>query len=80
MENGKLMEQGAVKRSSRDHPRLRPLRVVRDKGYTGWRIRNYLRRRGIITFVFFSELDLLQKSLIPHPQPLPLPRGGERLR
>ena len=26
-----------------------------------------------------GSLDLLQKSLRPHPQPLPLPRGGERL-
>jgi transposase len=52
------MEQGSVKRSSRGRPRLRPLRVVGDKGYTGRkarrtedsvrqtlrRIRNYLRR------------------------------------
>ncbi|MCC5604351.1 transposase [Nostoc favosum] len=42
-----LMEQGAVKRSGRGRPRLRPLRLVADKGYTGRRIRNYLRRRGI---------------------------------
>jgi transposase len=41
------MEQGAVKRSGRGRPRLRPLRLVGDKGYTGHRIRNYLRRRGI---------------------------------
>ncbi|WP_293096170.1 hypothetical protein [Moorena sp. SIO3I6] len=26
---------------------IRPLRLVGDKGYTGRRIRNYLRRRGI---------------------------------
>ena len=42
-----LMEQGAVKRSGAGRPRLRPLRVVGDKGYTGRRIRSYLRRRGI---------------------------------
>ncbi|RCJ27929.1 hypothetical protein A6S26_35015 [Nostoc sp. ATCC 43529] len=42
-----LMSQGAVKRSGRGRPRLRPLRLVGDKGYTGRRIRNYLRRRGI---------------------------------
>ena len=42
-----LMEQGSVKRSGRGRPRLRPLRLVGDKGYTGRRIRNYLRRRGI---------------------------------
>ena len=42
-----LMEQGAVKRSGRGRPRIRPSRVVGDKGYTGRRIRSYLRRRGI---------------------------------
>jgi transposase len=42
-----LMEQGVVKRSGRGRPRLRPKRVVGDKGYTGRRIRSYLRRRGI---------------------------------
>ncbi|MGI2909643.1 hypothetical protein [Tolypothrix sp. VBCCA 56010] len=30
-----LMEQGAVKRSGRGRPRIRPLRLVGDKGYTG---------------------------------------------
>lgn len=42
-----LMEQGAVKRSGPGRPRLRPVRLVGDKGYTGRRIRNYLSRRGI---------------------------------
>ncbi|MEH2465384.1 hypothetical protein [Nostoc sp.] len=32
---------------SRGRPRIRPLRSVGDKGYTGRRIRNYLHRRGI---------------------------------
>lgn len=41
------MEQGAVKRSGPGRPRIRPQRVVGDKGYTGRRIRSYLRRRGI---------------------------------
>lgn len=37
-----------VKRSGpAGRPPLRPLRLVRDKGYTGRRIRNYLHRRGI---------------------------------
>ncbi|CBN56715.1 MULTISPECIES: hypothetical protein [Kamptonema] len=36
-----LMEQGAVKRSGRGRPRIRPSRVVGDKGYTGRRIRSY---------------------------------------
>ncbi|MGL5804493.1 MAG: IS5 family transposase [Xenococcaceae cyanobacterium] len=42
-----LMSQGSVKRISRGRPRLRPQRIVGDKGYTGRRIRNFLRRRGI---------------------------------
>jgi len=42
-----LMEQGAVKRSGAGRPRLCPDTVVGDKGYTGRRIRSYLRRRGI---------------------------------
>lgn len=41
------MEQGVVKRSGRGRRRLRPKRVVGDKGYTGRRILRYLRRRGI---------------------------------
>ena len=42
-----LMEQGAVKRPGRGRPRLRPKRVVADKGYSSGKIRRYLRRRGI---------------------------------
>ena len=42
-----LMEQGAVKRAGRGRPRLRPKRVVGDKGYSSRKIRAYLRRRGI---------------------------------
>ena len=42
-----LMERGAVKRKERGRPRLRPDRVAGDKGYSGRRIRRYLRRRGI---------------------------------
>lgn len=41
-----LLERGAVTRP-RGRPRIRPDRVVGDKGYTGRRIRGYLRRRGI---------------------------------
>jgi len=41
-----LMEQGAVKRP-RGRPRLRPRRVVGDKGYSSRKIRQYLRRRGV---------------------------------
>ncbi len=42
-----LLEQGAVARSGRGRPRVRPDRVAGDKGYTGRRIRDYLRHRGI---------------------------------
>ena len=42
-----LMEQGAVKRSGRGRPRIRPRRVSGDKGYSSRKIRRYLRRRGI---------------------------------
>ena len=41
-----LLECGAVRRPS-GQTRIRPARVVGDKGYTGARIRRYLRRRGI---------------------------------
>ena len=43
----RLMEQGAVKRSGQGRPKLRPMRVVADKGYCSGKIRGYLRRRGI---------------------------------
>jgi len=42
-----LLEQGAVRRPGRGRPRLRPGRVVGDKGYTGRAHRAYCRRRGI---------------------------------
>lgn len=42
-----LMEQGSVKRSGSGRPRLRPKRVVGDKGYSSGTIRSYLRRHGI---------------------------------
>jgi transposase len=41
------MEAGAVKRLGRGRPRVRPERVVGDRGYTGRPIRAYCRRRGI---------------------------------
>lgn len=43
----RLCEQGAVRRSGRGRPRLRPGRLVGDKGYSSRRFRGYLRRRGI---------------------------------
>ena len=42
-----LLERGAVKRPGRGRPRIRPDRVIGDKGYTGTPVRSYLRRRGI---------------------------------
>lgn len=42
-----LMNQGAVKRASSGRPRIRPRRVVGDKGYSSSKIRLYLRQRGI---------------------------------
>ncbi len=41
------MEQGAVQRPGRGRPKLRPTRVVGDKGYRSTRIRQYLQQRGI---------------------------------
>jgi len=41
-----LLERGAVRRPS-GRVRVRPARVAGDKGYTGRKIRRYLRRRGI---------------------------------
>lgn len=42
-----LMEQGAVKRPGRGRPRLRPQRIVGDKGYSYPHLRQYAQRRGI---------------------------------
>lgn len=41
------MEQGAVKRLQRGRPRIRPEKVVGDKGYSSNRSRSYLQKRGI---------------------------------
>ena len=42
-----LMERGAVKRPGRGRPRVRPDRVVGDKGYSSPAVRRYLKGRGI---------------------------------
>lgn len=42
-----LMEQGAVKQPGRGRPRLRPDRIVADKGYSYPHIRQYLHQRGV---------------------------------
>jgi transposase len=41
------METGAVKRVRQGKPRIRPERVVGDRGYSSGKIRWYLRKRGI---------------------------------
>lgn len=41
------MEQGGVPRLGGGRPRIRPQRLVADKGYSSGKIRRYLRRRGI---------------------------------
>jgi transposase len=42
-----LLDQGAVKRVGPGRPKLRPDRLVGDKGYTGRRLRQVVRQRGI---------------------------------
>jgi len=42
-----LLQRGAVARAGAGRPRLRPRRVVGDKGYSSPSFRRYLRQRGI---------------------------------
>lgn len=42
-----LLTQGKVKGKGRGRPRLRPKRIVGDKGYCSNKFRHFLRRRGI---------------------------------
>src|SRR5205807_2449087 len=42
-----LTRRGAIKRAGRGRPRLRPRRLVGDKGYSSQTVRQSLRRRGI---------------------------------
>ena len=42
-----LLDRGAVKRSGRGRPKLRPERIAGDKGYRSPTARGELRRRGI---------------------------------
>jgi transposase len=42
-----LMAQGAVKRLGPGRPKLRPRRIVGDKGYSSRKIRQYARRYGM---------------------------------
>jgi transposase len=41
------LESGAVKRTGRGRPRLRPDHIAGDKGYSSGTVRRYLRQRGI---------------------------------
>jgi hypothetical protein len=43
----RLLATGAIKRPGRGRPRLRPGRIVGDKGYSSHAIRALCRRRGI---------------------------------
>ncbi len=42
-----LMETGAVKRAGKGRPRVRPERIVADKGYTSQDVRRYCQQHGI---------------------------------
>jgi transposase len=66
-----LLQQGAVKRKSVGRPRLRPHRLVGDKGYSNGRFRRLLRRRGI-------RLTIPHKS--NQPRHGPFDREAYRLR
>jgi transposase len=46
-----LMTAAAVKRPGRGRPRSRPRSLLGDRGYTGHRVRDHLRRRGIAAIV-----------------------------
>lgn len=45
------MQQGAVKRAGRGRPRLRPNRLVADKGYSSRKIRHYAHSHGMRTTI-----------------------------
>lgn len=42
-----LLERGGVKRQGRGRPKVRPRRLVGDKGYSSPSLRRYLRQKGI---------------------------------
>ncbi len=46
-----LMARGAVKRRGPGRPKLRPRALIGDRGYTGRRVRGYLRRHGITAVI-----------------------------
>jgi len=57
-----LMETGAVKREGRGRPRVRPERVVGDKGYSSEKIRQYLHKRGIRAVIAQQKKELRAHS------------------
>jgi transposase len=56
-----LLASGAVKRPGRGQPRLRPQRIVGDKGYCGKPVRDLLRRRGI-RFTIAKRCNMCRKG------------------
>jgi transposase len=46
-----LIRRGAIRRLGRGRPRLRPAKMVGDKGYSSRSIRRALRKRGIIPVI-----------------------------
>lgn len=56
-----LLSTGAVKRTGRGRPRLRPQRIVADKGYCGKPVRDLLRRRGI-RFTIAKKRNMCRKG------------------
>lgn len=56
-----LLSTGAAKRPGRGRPRLRPRRIVGDKGYCGKPVRDLLRRRGI-RFTIAKQRTMCRKG------------------
>jgi transposase len=56
-----LMSNGAVKRRGCGRPKLRPQRIVGDKGYCGGPVRSFLRRRGI-RFTIAKKSNVCRKG------------------
>lgn len=56
-----LLVTGAVKRPGRGRPRLRPQRIVADKGYCGKPVRDLLNRRGI-RFTIAKRSNMCRKG------------------
>ena len=57
-----LMEQGAVRRCL-GRPKIRPGRVVGDKGYTSAAFRSYLRRRGVFDKIIYRQRSKVERMI-----------------